>query len=378
MYTQCPTCATLFRITPEQLRQAGGRVRCCMCQHVFNALATVTDALPENLDVDRYGSAWKSGVDAARARAAEHAKQPGVPASESEEEGTGPAAEMDELVGPPDAATDLGEAIDDEGALVDEFRVVSHEPESEPPVPPQALEPNLEREPEPESEPEAVESEPLLTAGRDDDVDLSQPDLPGLAPNDEAPAELGKPNRSDAGYWGMELEPELPEGGVEQPYHPGRTLLWSLGVLLLTVLLVFQYTYFMRADLARYPGARPWLEFMCSQLGCDLPLRKDVSQIRILRSDVTAAPQTKNALLAKALLVNEAPFPQPYPLLKLTLMDARGRETGSRWFHPRQYLSDDELKVALADGMPPQRPVAARLIIKDPGTGADQYRFEVK
>ena len=376
MYTQCPTCATLFRITPEQLRQAGGCVRCCMCQHVFNALATVTDALPENLDVDRYGNAWKSGVAAVRARAAEQRSQPEFPAGESRKEVSPSGVEMDELVGPPDAATDLGEAIDDEGALVDEFRVVSHTPGAEPPVPdtPPVPEPELESEPEPEG----ADSEPLLTSGVDNDLDLSQPELPGLAPDDEAPAELGKPARSDVGYWGMELEPELPEAGLEQPYHPWRTLLWSLGVLLLTVLLVFQYTYFTRADLARYPEARPWLEFMCSQLGCELPLRKDVSQVRILRSDVTAAPHTKNALLAKALLVNEAPFPQPYPLLKLTLMDARGRETGSRWFHPRQYLKDDALKDALVDGMPPQRPVAARLIIKDPGTGADQYRFEVK
>ena len=374
MYTQCPTCATLFRITPEQLRQAGGRVRCCMCQHVFNALATVTDALPENLDVDRYGSAWKTGVAAARARAAEHRNQPEAPAVENRVEVPRSGVEMDELMGPPDAAADLGEALDDEGALVDEFRVVSQEAEAKPPVPEKSPAPELEPEPEPEE----ADSEPLLTSDMDDGLDLSQPELPGLAPDDEVPAELGKPNRSNAGYWGAELEPELPEGGAEQPYRPGRTLLWSLGVLLLTVLLVFQYTYFMRADLARYPEARPWLEFMCSQLGCDLPLRKDVSQIRILHSDVTAAPQPKNALLAKALLVNEAPFPQPYPLLKLTLMDARGRETGSRWFHPRQYLKDDELKDALVDGMPPQRPVAARLIIKDPGTGADQYRFEVK
>ncbi|MEJ2590231.1 MAG: DUF3426 domain-containing protein [Candidatus Thiodiazotropha sp.] len=38
MLTQCPHCLTLFRIAPEQLKAAAGKVRCSRCNQVFNAL----------------------------------------------------------------------------------------------------------------------------------------------------------------------------------------------------------------------------------------------------------------------------------------------------------------------------------------------------
>lgn len=47
MITRCPACATAFRITPEQLKVMHGKVRCGQCQHVFNALDTLLDAVAE-------------------------------------------------------------------------------------------------------------------------------------------------------------------------------------------------------------------------------------------------------------------------------------------------------------------------------------------
>ncbi len=43
MLTRCPSCATTFRITPEQLKARQGRVRCGQCQNVFNALETLVE-----------------------------------------------------------------------------------------------------------------------------------------------------------------------------------------------------------------------------------------------------------------------------------------------------------------------------------------------
>lgn len=43
MLTRCPSCATTFRITPEQLKARQGRVRCGQCQDVFNALETLVE-----------------------------------------------------------------------------------------------------------------------------------------------------------------------------------------------------------------------------------------------------------------------------------------------------------------------------------------------
>lgn len=43
MLTRCPACGTTFRVTAEQLRQRGGRVRCGQCQQAFSALEQLID-----------------------------------------------------------------------------------------------------------------------------------------------------------------------------------------------------------------------------------------------------------------------------------------------------------------------------------------------
>ncbi len=44
MMTRCPACGTAFRVTPEQLKARGGKVRCGHCNAVFNALEALADA----------------------------------------------------------------------------------------------------------------------------------------------------------------------------------------------------------------------------------------------------------------------------------------------------------------------------------------------
>ena len=43
MLTRCPSCATTFRVTAEQIKLRAGRVRCGQCQHAFNALDTLIE-----------------------------------------------------------------------------------------------------------------------------------------------------------------------------------------------------------------------------------------------------------------------------------------------------------------------------------------------
>ncbi len=43
MYTQCSHCETVFQLTAETLRAAGGQVRCGRCGEVFNALARLAE-----------------------------------------------------------------------------------------------------------------------------------------------------------------------------------------------------------------------------------------------------------------------------------------------------------------------------------------------
>lgn len=45
MLTRCPGCTTTFRVTPDQVKARHGKVRCGRCQHVFDAIEHLVDAL---------------------------------------------------------------------------------------------------------------------------------------------------------------------------------------------------------------------------------------------------------------------------------------------------------------------------------------------
>ena len=49
MYTECPSCQTFFKITPNQLKAAGGKVRCGNCDEVFSALDGLVDVVPDEV-----------------------------------------------------------------------------------------------------------------------------------------------------------------------------------------------------------------------------------------------------------------------------------------------------------------------------------------
>jgi len=43
VYTQCSKCETVFKLSAEALRAAGGQVRCGKCGELFNALARLAE-----------------------------------------------------------------------------------------------------------------------------------------------------------------------------------------------------------------------------------------------------------------------------------------------------------------------------------------------
>ncbi|MEO8445426.1 MAG: DUF3426 domain-containing protein, partial [Gammaproteobacteria bacterium] len=51
MYSSCPECGTVFRITTNELRAAEGYVRCGHCSATFNAVTTLSDEPPPTVTV---------------------------------------------------------------------------------------------------------------------------------------------------------------------------------------------------------------------------------------------------------------------------------------------------------------------------------------
>ncbi|MCC5810173.1 MAG: DUF3426 domain-containing protein [Ectothiorhodospiraceae bacterium] len=153
---------------------------------------------------------------------------------------------------------------------------------------------------------------------------------------------------------------------------------WAAGIVGLVLVMILQVAYFQRNDFAGYPQLRPWMERLCALTDCELPLQRELARIQLARGQVSDHPRQPGALVATAVLMNEAPFRQPYPLLKLSLLDENQNVTGERWFHPSDYLEDAGLRARWASGMPSGLPVAVRLDLVDPGSGSAQYVFDYR
>jgi len=373
MYTQCSHCSTLFRVTAQQIRQAAGMVRCCLCHQPFNALAALSEEPPPELTEYESTQAAKTPPPT-----------PGIPHREvrsTVERSMAAPAPSREPVLETKAATHAG--------LVDVF---ADEPEGDVRVEAALADDSIDEA----WRDEPVDPEFVLAPAEETEEESEESDLPlpldedvleaVEAPGDDDLTDAVEPGLG-AGSGEVEMDEPPPLRFVspidEEPPTPAgrgwiRFVAWGLGALVLVALLGFQYAYFMRDDLARNPTLRPWLSAMCSVAHCRLPLRRDLNQIKILRGRVLTEPGHPGVLMVRATLVNEAPFAQPYPQLRLTLMDINGNVTGRRWFAPSEYVADTVLRKQMGAGMPPKQPVAVRLELVDPGHNSENFEFDFR
>ena len=121
----------------------------------------------------------------------------------------------------------------------------------------------------------------------------------------------------------------------EKGKHTRSPLLWSLASTAGLLLLLAQLYYFEGAQLVQRPGIRTWIETICQPLDCRLPVYRNLQQITI---QGILQPVADNSFQLQALLVNQAPFAQAYPDIKLSLMEFNGRVFAERVFHPDDYL----------------------------------------
>ncbi len=157
---------------------------------------------------------------------------------------------------------------------------------------------------------------------------------------------------------------------------PHGTTSWVLANLGLILLLVFQYAYFQRDELAQHTTLRPWLERLCALARCELPLQRDLRRIKVVARDLRPLPETPDTppgLRVTITILNEAPFPQPYPTLDLRFYDLEERLVAGRRFPPQVYLPPG---VDLKKGLAPDTPLPIVLDLVDPGRDAVNFRFE--
>ena len=364
MYSQCSSCSTLFRVTPQQLRVAGGRVRCSLCNHAFNALQTLYEQLPADLAAE-----FKlTEPEAAPASPLAPPAQASFAAALATALVRPEPVEATAVIGPADAPAAGGLASDDAPAPGSRSAPDGDPALGDGPLPDDDL---------------ALDDGPLLVgdpalgdgALLDEDPALGDGPLLDVGPvRAENPVLADSPGlgaAAGAAPFAWDIDSDLEFSAPPAP-ATGASWGWALGIVLLVALLLAQYAYAMRDELVRYASMRPALEQMCRVMGCALPPQRDLEQVRIVARNVSAHPEVAGALLVDVRIANEADFVQPFPQLGLTFFDGVGRQTGYRWFAPAEYLGDSPL---LDLGMAPGAAAAVRLEVVDPGAGTENFEF---
>ncbi len=415
LITQCPNCDTRFRVTESQLQVAAGRVRCGACLVVFDGTSHLSvdgeDLLgdEESTDVD----ALLDELDEIRAReptqappmpdfsdtdfTAVSAQDLTDPQNQNEADDEGLPAELlaleaqflEEMRGGGKQADDLPRTVEDAEAETGPVpEVVERVDET---VEDQA-EASVDLE---ETWDESVAQDIWDTDEPEAEANVSSADEDVSAPEEEYPQDIVLQALPES----PALEPPLdtlsadvsetaaPEQGIAQrlpsftefddeiePEVTGkRSWLTMVLILLGLVALPAQVLWFQYDAWTMNPGYRPIYETVCRVAGCTLPPMADVALIDAQRSVIRNHPDQPDARVVDVLMVNNAEFAQPYPLIELLATNMRGELIAGRRFKPEEYLRGESREGAL---MPSRTPIHVSLEIQDPGENA--LNFEVK
>lgn len=196
-------------------------------------------------------------------------------------------------------------------------------------------------------------------------------------PGHDADTDAGRPT---ADTWqgspaGDDTEPE-PESEApdEKPSGLLRQAAWAAGATLLALVLLAQGVLVFRNQIVQSsPHMRPFMESLCTTIGCDLPLPRDATLIAIESSDIQPDAGREAFFTLHVTLRNRAEFAQAHPHLEVTLTDARDKALVRRVLEPAQWLPADAPK----DAFPAHREIAAQVAFEAPLVAAAGYRVWV-
>lgn len=413
MYTQCTKCETVFRLSAEVLRLAGGQVRCGNCGEVFNALsrlaeepgAFATGGDESALELETRADHILESAPSARAQ-----PEPSPPEAPPEEESESQIARLEiedweldpieaegaalEFTLPPgeldrifvenrQTLTFLAESDDASGLTrigaarpVGANETLGASAASETPDDSHDPDDHVDVDVDVDEESDAdfadthppAGSLPLFTrtrrrADRGDAGDRRGGTLPSVIGRDVS-ERLRREVQDGIAQANRPVFPEDPPRG-----SPAG---WIAAAIFGAVLLCAQLVHENRDWLAaREPFGEP-LRALYAALGAPLTMPPNLSVYQLRQWGVTGDPGADGTLRVRASILNVAPGGQPYPALRVTLADRFGNRIGSRDFEPGEYLARPPAKF-----MAPGERADATLEIQDPGRNAEGFEFDV-
>jgi hypothetical protein len=163
---------------------------------------------------------------------------------------------------------------------------------------------------------------------------------------------------------------ELAEG-AEQPGNRGFG--WAIGVALLVVIIIGQLTWFKRQDMIQHPEGRVLVELLCRWVDCQLPPRRAPKAIKVLNRSISLHPEVEGALQIKLTFANRADFPQPYPILQISLFAKDERLVVRRRFQPAEYL---DRPLDRGEILQPAEAIMVTMAFEDPGKGVTGFKLD--
>lgn len=148
----------------------------------------------------------------------------------------------------------------------------------------------------------------------------------------------------------------------------GKWIWLGIGVLIVTLAAMLLVAG--RNTLAADARTRPLAERTCAWLGCTLPPWQDMQAFRLLESDMHADAALPGALRVQAGFINEAPWPQAWPSLELTLSDASGQPLARRVLAPADYL-DAQHPALIGAG----QTASVQFTVREPARSAVAFHF---
>ncbi len=429
MFTQCPECGTVFRVTATVLRAAQGQVRCGVCDASFDALRYLSDSV-DGPPAAREGEAGAAdepppappiarptatrntpSEDEGRALAQLSARRAAAPSPARPPEPE-PEPDLEEEINVleptdvedivldaegPDAAAEIpDEALEFDVPPGEWDRVFVKQPALRTPLH-TPLDINLSALEPPASAPaaEATDShrfvileEPDAGAAADtselklvEEDALSRTDEYAALDADAQPAAGERieeawfePSRPRAVPADAEAPApfELPPAASEGPATLRRRA-YAAGVALLGLALVVQLVHFNREALAASAWLGPAVGGLYARLGAPIEPHWDLAAYEVKQwgAATDAAP---GALRLRASIINKAARAQPYPLLRVTLEDRFGSRIARGEFRPDEYLPGRAPPTGLLAG---GARADADLMLDDPGSQAVGFELDV-
>ncbi len=376
MYTQCPDCATVFRVTADALRVAHGDVRCGICSTTFNALENLSEQSFDPAESEAAGP-FPSPDDSMTVEE--------LPGSENIELSSPPEpaepSTSDEPDNPAPAASDEDRAMEFHGDAADLDRLFVVETPDAEDFDPAVVAASLSAAggPAAEDDPDRTDEHPILVIDEQDEepdapaesivLEEEDPAPPYTAPRILIPDEMRKRLAEEA-----EARAAMAvDFGNEETAESGRRWPWMVSAGALLLLLAAQVVHSNRDRLLRSPGIGPVVAQAYDLLGMPLAIPTDLAAYELRQWGAASDPKEADRLLLRASIVNRAAYAQPYPLLRLALQDRFGTTLGVRDVGPEDYLPGSGRPGLLQPG----ERADAEIRIVDPGKEAVGFEMDV-